>query len=162
MNQIECKADGTRSRVRFLPEPGETYWIMVSAPENRQGGSLRLTVANMPFPFRFDVDVKDRAPVSEVTGETHITGTLECNKKAAAEISVELKQKQPDGHVKYADDEKSLPCGDKRNWSMSLISNERPFQEGPAGLVLKIEIEERERKRTIRKVIDLVECQRCM
>ncbi len=45
---------------------------------------------------------------------------------------------------------------------MSLISNQRPFQEGPAGLVLTIEIEERERKRTIRKVIDLVACQRCM
>ncbi len=162
LNQIECKADGTRSRVRFLSEPGETYWIMVSAPENRHGGSLQLTVANMPFPFRFDIDVEGKARVSAVTGETHVTGNLECTKKAAAEISVELKQKQPDGHVKYAEDEKSLPCGDKRNWSFSLISNKRPFQEGPAGLVLTIEIEERERKRTIRKVIDLVECQRCM
>ena len=85
-----------------------------------------------------------------------------CNKKTTAELTIELKQKQPDEHVKYADDEKSLPCGDERNWSFSLISNRRPFQEGPAGLVLTIEIEERERKRTIRKVIDLVACQRCM
>ncbi|HYI45902.1 MAG TPA: hypothetical protein VE174_10650 [Actinomycetota bacterium] len=162
LNQIECKADGYRSRVRFLTEPGETYWVMVSAPENRQGGLLKLTIANMPFPFRFDVDVKETAPVSEVTGETHVSGYLECNKRTTAVMTIELKQKQPDGHVKYADDEKSLPCGEKRNWSVSLISNQRPFQEGPAGLVLTIEIEERERKRTIRKVIDLVACRRCM
>ena len=162
LNQIECKADGYRSRVRFLTEPGETYWIMVSAPENRQGGSLKLNIAHMPFPFRFDVDVEGKARVSEVTGETHVTGNLECNKKTTALMSIELKQKQPDEHVKYADDEKTLACGDERKWSFSLISNDRPFQEGPAGLVLKIEIEERERKRTIRKVIDLVACQRCM
>jgi hypothetical protein len=162
LNQIECKADGYRSRVRFLTEPGENYWIMVSAPENRQGGLLKLNIANMPFPFRFDVDVEGQARVSEVTGETHVTGTLECNKGTTAVMTIELKQKQPDEHVKYADEEKTLACGDERNWSVSLISSERPFKEGPAGLVLTIEVEERERKRTIRKVIDLVACQRCM
>src|SRR5687767_1169903 len=98
LNQIECRTDGTRSRARFLTEPGETYWIMVSAPENRQGGSLKVTIANLPYPFRFDIDVNNKAPVSEVTGETHVRGSLECNKRTVAEMTIELKQKQPDEH----------------------------------------------------------------
>ena len=162
LKQLECDASGVNSRVRLPAEPGETYWIMVAAANNSQGGDLVLRVKNMPRPFKMDFSVADSGTISSVTGATHVGGTLNCSKKTQASVSVSLRQTQPVGKIKSASESKSLPCGDKRKWAVSLVSDKRPFTAGPAGLWVELNVPGKDRQRTVKKLIELRSCSSCL
>jgi hypothetical protein len=135
---------------------------MVAAANNSEGGDLVLRIKNMPRPFKMDFTVSDSGTISSVTGATHVGGTLSCNKKTRASVSVSLRQTQPNGKIKGAGASKSLPCGEKRKWSVSLIADDRPFTAGPAGLWVKLDVPGKDRERGIKKLVQLRKCSSCL
>lgn len=161
LKQIECNSS-TTPRVRFLTEPGTTYWVMVAAANNSQGGSLTLRAKNMPIPFKLRVGVDGAGRISSVTGAAHIGGRIECTKKAPVEIYVLMRQQQPNGTVRSAEAHKEMTCDEKRAWGVNLVADEKSFTEGPAGVWVKIEVPTRDRNRNEKKVVQLESCERCV
>jgi hypothetical protein len=163
LNQVECNdnaAGSSASKLRFVPEAGKTYLVMIGASGNSRGGRLVLRVKEPPMPFRFKMSVDPVGRVSEVTGSTKITGTMSCTRKTSVSLSVSLRQKIKD-RIYSASDNKTVRCKGKETWSLTLVS-QRPFRPGAAGLWADARAPREDRKRSKNRIITLESCSNCL
>ena len=163
LEQIRCddNTGGSRSRVKFTPEPGVKYYVMVGASRNSAGGDLVLEVKNAPVPFRYSFSVNPNGSVSEVTGAATVTGTITCNVTTKAYLEFSIRQKVGD-HVVSSRVSKAIGCKDgTKSWSATAYSS-RAYKSGDAGVWVEISIPSRDRKKSIKKIVQLSSCSQCI
>ncbi|MPZ70090.1 MAG: hypothetical protein GEU71_11260 [Actinobacteria bacterium] len=163
LEQIRCddNTGGIRSKVKFVPEPGTKYYVMVAASKNSAGGDLVLKVKNAPIPFRYSFSVNPNGSVSEATGAATVSGSLTCNQATKASLDITMRQKVGES-VTSSRDSKSIRCKDgTTSWSMTTYSS-RAYRSGAAGLWLTVRIPSHDRKRAIKKIVHLSSCGQCI
>lgn len=163
LEQIRCddNTGGSRSRVKFTPEPGVKYYVMVGASRNSAGGDLVLKVKNAPVPFRYAFSVDPTGSVSEVTGAATVTGKITCNLAAKAYVQVSIRQKVGE-HVVSSVHSNTIGCRKgTRSWSAKGYSG-RAYESGAAGVWASVSIPSRDRKKSIKRIVQLLSCSRCI
>ncbi|MBK5229135.1 MAG: PPC domain-containing protein [Actinobacteria bacterium] len=163
LEQIRCddNTGGIRSKVKFVPEPGTKYYVMVAASRNSAGGDLVLKVKNAPVPFRYAFSVDPTGSVSEVTGVATVTGKITCNLAAKAYLEFSIRQKVGE-HVVSSRVSKAIGCKDgTKSWSATAYSS-RAYKSGDAGVWVEISVPSRDRKRLIKRIVQLLSCSRCI
>ncbi len=162
LSQVECVDDsgGSTSRLRFMAEPGKTYFIMVGASSNSPGGRLVFKAKEAPVPFHMRLGIDGKGRISEVTGSTKITGTLRCTHRTSVYVSVHLRQKIGD-QVRSASERRQVGCSGKKNWGVT-IHTSRPFKRGVAGLWVEASAPRKDREKQKNRVVTLETCARCL
>lgn len=163
LEQIRCddNTGGIRSKIRFVPEPGIRYYVMVAASKNSAGGDLVLKVKNAPIPFRYSFSVNANGAASQATGAATVSGTITCNQPVKAYLEVSIRQKVGD-QVASARDSKRIGCKDgTTSWSATVYSS-RAYRSGAAGVWVTVSIPSHDRKKSIKKIVQLSSCSQCI
>jgi hypothetical protein len=126
--QIACNDDaiGLQSRIQFDVTAGTTYHLMAGSFDDSPGGSLVLTVQELPPPMALSVDL---APTGSVNrrGVATLHGTLTCSRPGAIDLTVGLRQRVSIGFAGT-----TVDCDGTERWRLQVVGETGRFRPGDA------------------------------
>lgn len=121
--------------VTFYAAAGETYWINVIDDQDDgsgTGGTLELSVTELPPPPDVDIAVDPVGSFDSRTGAATITGTITCSADAVAFIEAQVRQAVGRFTVNGYGVTDLLCDGTEQAWSMEVIGENGQFKGGKA------------------------------
>lgn len=132
LTQIACNDDaiGLQSRIQFDVTAGTTYHLMAGSFDETPGGTLVLTVQELPPPMALSVDL---APTGSVNrrGVATLRGTLTCSRAGAIDLTVGLRQRVRQG-VSIGFAGTTIDCDGTERWRLRVLGETGGFQPGRA------------------------------
>lgn len=114
---------------------GITYWILIFDDQfdgGGNGGTLELSVTDLPAPPQVDIDVDPVGRFNSKTGTATISGTITCSADAFAFIEAVVRQSVGRFTI-HGDGFTGLLCdGTEQAWSMEVTGQNGTFKGGKA------------------------------
>lgn len=128
LTQIACNDDaiGLQSRIQIDVTAGTTYHLMAGSFDDSPGGTLVLTVQELPPPMQLSVDL---APTGSVNrrGVATLHGTLTCSRPGAIDLTVGLRQRESIGFAGT-----TIDCDGTERWRVRVVGETGGFRPGRA------------------------------
>lgn len=121
--------------VSFYASPGETYWILVVDDQDDgggNGGTLELSVTELPPPPDVDIAVDPVGSFDSRTGTATITGTITCSADAVAFIEGQVRQAVGRFTITGYGFTELVCDGTEQAWSMVVAGENGQFKGGKA------------------------------
>jgi hypothetical protein len=119
----------------FLAAAGETYWILVIDDQSDgggNGGTLELSVSELPPLPDVDITVDPVGTFNSRTGSATITGTVICSPDAVVFIDAQVRQAVGRFTVSGFGFTELLCDGTEQSWSMEVFGETGKFKGGKA------------------------------
>jgi hypothetical protein len=128
LTQLACNDDaiGLQSRIQLDVTAGTTYHLMAGSFDDSPGGTLVLTVEELPPPMELSVDLASTGTVNG-RGVATLHGTLTCSRAGSIDLTVGLRQGTSIGFAGT-----TVDCDGTERWRIRVIGETGGFRPGRA------------------------------
>ena len=135
LSTVACGPGGTS----FFASSGETYSILViddQSDGSGNGGTLELSVTELPPPPEIDIAVDPVGTFNAQTGGANITGTVTCTAGASASVQAVVRQAVGRFTITGSGFTQLICDGTSQAWSAEIFADNGQFKGGKAMTVV--------------------------